>query len=452
MKILLSFIVISIWLQVSDTSTSVQRAVKNFAGNLCKNVKTTLDNSWTVKKIKEFFNKTIPPIEAKRRQIKKAFFEFIDEVVQPANRYTSTSKLTDDDKTKALKLSITPYGYYIESHTVLTLDGYRLTIHKLTTEMPNAFGVTKSTVLLNHGLFGSSLDWMLLGPENSLPFLLLENGFDVWLANSRGNVFSKRHVSVGLNSSEFWDFTWHEIGLYDLSATLDYVYDRAGEESKIVYIGYSMSGTALFVLLSSLPQYNKMISCAIIFAPLIFMSYTTGILKDFADLYYKLPLTNNFTNDELLINASHYKEVIEKYCGANDILASNPILCLKYGVYDSFDFNYPSDELFDGDSRGSEKNLIHYYQMMRSGLFRKFDYGEENVRIYGSQKPPGYKLNDISVPIYIFTSSGDKVSVPSDINKLINKIPNVKHRIILDKEFSHLFHFGFTLRSFYTRP
>jgi lysosomal acid lipase/cholesteryl ester hydrolase len=36
-------------------------------------------------------------------------------------------------------------------------------------------------------------------PDKAPAFLLAKNGFDVWLSNSRGNKFSKKHLSLNPN-------------------------------------------------------------------------------------------------------------------------------------------------------------------------------------------------------------------------------------------------------------
>ena len=43
--------------------------------------------------------------------------------------------------------------------------------------------------------------WLLLPPKKSLAFLLADNGFDVWIANSRGTKFSRGHTSLTSNDS-----------------------------------------------------------------------------------------------------------------------------------------------------------------------------------------------------------------------------------------------------------
>jgi lysosomal acid lipase/cholesteryl ester hydrolase len=36
-------------------------------------------------------------------------------------------------------------------------------------------------------------------------------GYDVWLANLRGNKYSKKHISLDIKSAEFWNFGWEEV-------------------------------------------------------------------------------------------------------------------------------------------------------------------------------------------------------------------------------------------------
>lgn len=40
------------------------------------------------------------------------------------------------------------------------------------------------------------MTWLLLPPHQSLAFLLADNGFDVWIANTRGTKYSRGHVSL----------------------------------------------------------------------------------------------------------------------------------------------------------------------------------------------------------------------------------------------------------------
>lgn len=40
------------------------------------------------------------------------------------------------------------------------------------------------------------ITWLLLPPHKSLALLLADNGFDVWIANTRGTKYSRGHVSL----------------------------------------------------------------------------------------------------------------------------------------------------------------------------------------------------------------------------------------------------------------
>ncbi len=88
------------------------------------------------------------------------------------------------------------YGYSYEEHVVLTKDGYLLGLHRLPSrkgEKKKRPGTTtgKPVVYLHHGLLMNSEVWVChTDPDRSLPLVLVENGYDVWLGNNRYMVHS----------------------------------------------------------------------------------------------------------------------------------------------------------------------------------------------------------------------------------------------------------------------
>lgn len=83
------------------------------------------------------------------------------------------------------------HGYTHEEHVVLTKDGYLLGLHRLSTKKgernPNPGHSTgKPVIYLHHGLLMNSEVWVCLtDPQRCLAFVLVEQGFDVWLGNNR---------------------------------------------------------------------------------------------------------------------------------------------------------------------------------------------------------------------------------------------------------------------------
>lgn len=129
--------------------------------------------------------------------------------------------------------------------------------------------------MLRTGLADSSQAFLRHRNEDSTAFKLYENGWDTWLLNGRGNKYSRRHTSLNCTDSRFWDFSWHEMGIYDIPATIDYILKKT-HQKKLAYVGVSQGTAVILVTLAELPQYNDKISIANLMAPAIIFEHMHG--------------------------------------------------------------------------------------------------------------------------------------------------------------------------------
>ena len=95
--------------------------------------------------------------------------------------------------------------------------------------------------------------WVANDPSIAPAFVLADNGFDVWLANNRGTRYGKAHVSLSVDSEEYWDFNQEQLGLYDLPANIDFVLKHTNQ-TKLTYVGHSQ-GTTQMLMGASLSPY-----------------------------------------------------------------------------------------------------------------------------------------------------------------------------------------------------
>jgi len=163
-------------------------------------------------------------------------------------------------------------GYEFEEHVVLTRDGYLLGLHRLCT--PKGTSRTsiggssnKPVVYLHHGLLMNSEIWVCLTtPERSLPFVLVDMGFDVWLGNNRGNKYSKKNIRLDPNSKEFWNYSMDDFAWHDIPDSVEYILGATKSET-LSYIGFSQGSAQAFAALSIRPQLNQKINVFIALAP-----------------------------------------------------------------------------------------------------------------------------------------------------------------------------------------
>lgn len=93
------------------------------------------------------------------------------------------------------------------------------------------------------------------------------------MTNDRGTLYSRNHTTLNPDTdSAYWNFSWHEIGIYDLSASMDFILQHTNR-SGLYYVGHSQGATTMYVLISMFPEYNDKILYYIHMAPLAFLDH-----------------------------------------------------------------------------------------------------------------------------------------------------------------------------------
>ena len=57
-----------------------------------------------------------------------------------------------------------------------------------------------------HCIMCSSANWLMNDKNNTLAYLLVDAGFDVWIGNVRGNTYSQVHTNYSTEDRRFWNF------------------------------------------------------------------------------------------------------------------------------------------------------------------------------------------------------------------------------------------------------
>lgn len=167
-------------------------------------------------------------------------------------------------------------GYTIEAHAVRTADNYTVVLYHMPPIHQDDSADQPSVVLLMHGLFNSAADWLLFGPRYSLGYILADAGYDVWLGNVRGTRPARR-LQAAHRPAHYWSYSFHEIGLYDVPAMVDYALFAANRSQRLHYIGHSQGCTAFFIMLAMRPEYAQRIASMHALAPAVQMGRSRAV-------------------------------------------------------------------------------------------------------------------------------------------------------------------------------
>lgn len=338
------------------------------------------------------------------------------------------------------------YGYYAEEHVVQTGDGYLLGLHRLAwrrgeedTRVNSGSGkggLKKKVVYLHHGLMMNSEVWVALTErERSLPFELVERGYDVWLGNNRGNKYSKKSVHCAPTDQAFWNFSMDQFAFHDIPDSIEYILKTTHQPS-LSYVGFSQGTAQAFATLSIHPDLNDKVDVFIALAPAMSPpGLTSGIVNTFVK-----------TSPDILFLAFGRKSILPSTTMWQSILYP-PIFVRLIDASLQFLFGWTASNITAHQklaayphlySYTSTKSVVHWFQIIRNGTFQMYDDDAPSLM---SNKSKYYKVakfptRNIKTPIVLVYGGSDSLV---DINVMLKELP--RHTIA--KEIPHYEHLDF---------
>ncbi|XP_060097258.1 lipase member M-like isoform X2 [Heteronotia binoei] len=295
-------------------------------------------------------------------------------------------------------------GYPSEEYEVITDDGYILSINRIPFGIKKqGNSVVKPVVFLQHGLLGDGSNWVTNLDNNSLGFVLADAGYDVWIGNSRGNVWSRRHQNMSIHQEEFWAFSFDEMAKYDLPAVLNFILQTTGQ-GQLYYIGYSQGAAIGFIAFSAMPELAQKVKMFLALAPVTRIKYARSPAIKLMSLPEKL-LRVMLGKKEFLPQNKLLKKIIVPLCGYRLFSGICGNVFFFLGGYNMANMNMSRVNVYVARTPAgtSAQNIFHWSQFT----------------------PPIYKIEDMNVPTAVWTGGQDLLSDPEDVAILVSQIKNL---------------------------
>ncbi|XP_051273004.1 gastric triacylglycerol lipase [Dicentrarchus labrax] len=317
------------------------------------------------------------------------------------------------------------WGYPAEEHEVLTEDEYILTVNRIPQGLKHTTGL-RPAVLLQHGLLAAGSNWITNPPNSSLGYVLANAGYDVWMGNSRGNTWSRKHQTLKPEQEDFWRFSYDELALKDLPAVVNHILKVTGQD-QIYYIGHSQGTTIAFIAFSTLPELASKIKLFVGLAPVATVAFTASpmtklsVLPEF--LIWDLFGRRDFLPQSHMIEwfAEHVcgKQLLSELCGNLFF-----ILC----GFDEKNLNMTRTPVYTTHCPAgtSVQNMVHWAQAVHGGKLMAFDFGAAgNMNHYNQSTPPLYQVQNMKVPTALFSGGKDTLADPKDVAVLLTQVSNL---------------------------
>lgn len=412
-----------------ENSLPTQEVSSRFAKEFLSQHQVSMDKSPALREMQETFTRRLQAAASSQenRQILAALKDLDLKSVCGGDPLCGL----DPDAFKNNTELIEAEGYPSEEHTVQTADGFLLRAYRIPAGRYNrdASGTSRPVVFLQHGLLSSSADWVMNYASGSLGFILADAGYDVWMGNSRGNTWSRRHISLNQSDQAFWDWSYDEMAKYDMTAFIDYALRQTNQES-LVYVGHSQGTTMAFALLSTNPDYQKKVKLFVALAPVGEITHARSPITLLAGVPDKI-LLDIFGRKDFLAGDFFTESIADTICQSflTRGLCLNSLFLLMGP--DPGNLNNSRLAVYVHHAAGaSTKDMIHFAQVYRAQNFQMFDHGPEgNMQRYNQTTPPSYDVSKVNVPVLAFTAPEDWLADPRDTAPLLAKLPDLRYVI-----------------------
>ncbi|CAK87989.1 unnamed protein product (macronuclear) [Paramecium tetraurelia] len=341
---------------------------------------------------------------------------------------------------------ITEKGYNLEIHQILTEDGYILTAWRLYKTINKEY---QCPIVLQHGLLDSSWSWFINNTnEQTLPYILADKGYDVWLTNNRGNKYSMGHSKIpGVQyNKQYWNFSFDDIQKYDFKAIVNHV-KRASQKEKVIYIGHSQGSTQAFAYLSNNIDFQENLKCFIALGPVIYIKNSKSVFLQFAVKTWIFEFTRLIGIPYFFVFDDCFNLKIGALCDMipwiyRKFLFSITNLICGYPLQNKIDLKKFGFMVSHEPGGTSTKTLVQWMQFYRNGTFSYFDYGRSrNITEYGQSVPPKYNVENLcqlKIPKYFYIGSKDVIADEKDLQKTIPLFDPSTLQIKIINDYAHL--------------
>ncbi|XP_045479565.1 lipase member K-like [Harmonia axyridis] len=336
------------------------------------------------------------------------------------------------------------HGFDFSEYKIQTKDGHILGLFKIPSRIRSDPTKRYFPVFLQHGLLSTASNFVAVG-KDSLAFTLADAGYDVWLGNYRGNEYSEGHVKYTTRDNEFWDHSMDDIVKYDFPAIFEKILAETPSGGQIIYIGHSL-GTSLALMYNA--KYHKEAKHIFKLVILLCPAYTISNMRSpyrLAAPFGQMILNTALNMDlmRLFSQAEPTRGMMRRICLESPNLMER---CLRaWNLFYGLDATIGPENVpifFHQLPGGTSLKVGKHSADLVLGNFRHYDHGyAENIKRYGTAKPPIYDIKKIETPIYIVYSTADWATTEQDALNLYNKLPKVaRHGIrkISEKNFNHI--------------